>query len=430
MVSAFKIVFKVILEVVGDYWWIIIPIVLFFIFKELWLYYIRVKFIGSLKWVLLEIKIPKEVQKTPKAMEQIFAGLLGIDKTPNFVEKWFKGKMNGWFSLEIIGKGGEIHFLIRTLEKYRNLVEAQVYAQYPDSEIAEVEDYVAALPSKIPSENYDAWGTELILAKDDAYPIRTYPYFFEEAKEEERIDPLASLSEILSNITPNEHIWIQVLVSPANEEWKEKGEKLVEKLIGRKVEFSKKGLILEEAHGWFEALKDGLYDLFSSPSKVEQDYRKPQERPLESLMLYLSPGQREVISAIENNIAKLGFNTLIRFVYWSRADAFIGSNKAAVIGAFKQFNTLNLNGFKPNNKTKTYINYFFKKRREFYRKVKILNNYKRRYFPHWRFFRRGFVLNIEELASIYHIPGKIVEAPTMPRIEAKKGSPPSGLPTE
>ena len=427
MVSAFKTA----LNIVTEYWWIIAPVALFFIFRELWLDYVRTKYIDSLKWTILEVKIPKEVQKTPKAMEQIFAGLLGIDKTPNFVEKWFKGELNGWFSLEIIGKGGKIHFLIRTMEKYRNLVEAQVYAQYPDSEIVEVEDYTADLPSKIPSKDYDAWGTELILTKEDAYPIRTYPYFFEEAKEEERIDPLASLSEILSNITPEEHIWIQVLISPANEKWKEKGEKLVEKLIGKKVSRTKQGIILEEAHGWLDAARETLHDFFfGSVKKAEERGRRSEDRSLESLMLYLSPGQRDVVSAIEKNIAKLGFNTLIRFVHWGRTDMFTGSNKVAVIGAFKQFNTLNLNGFKPNNRTKTYINYFFKKRREFYRKVKILNNYKRRYFPHRGFSRRGFVLNIEELASIYHIPGKIVEAPTMPRIEAKKGGPPSGLPIE
>ena len=430
MDSAFKIVFKVVLEVVGDYWWIIIPIVLFFIFKELWLYYIRVKYIGSLKWVLLEIKIPKEVQKTPKAMEQIFAGLYRLQGDPNLVEKWIDGEVLNWFSFEMIGRGGKVHFLIRMPEKFRNAVEALVYAQYPDAEITEVEDYVTTLPSKIPSENYNVWGTELILSKDDVYPIRTYPYFFEEGKEEERVDPLSPLSELLSSLKTDEHIWLQVLIRRAGDEWREKGERLVEKLIGRKVESGKKGLVLGEAHSWFEALKDGLYDLFSSSSKAEVTYRKPEEKSLESLMFYLSPGQREVVSAIENNIAKLGFQTIIRYVYWAKSDIFSKVNAVAVAGTFNQFSTLNLNGIKQNSKTKSSVKYFFKKRRIFYRKVRILKNYKKRHFPQKRFSKRGFVFNTEELATIYHIPGKIVEAPTMPRIEAKKGGPPSGLPTE
>lgn len=430
MVDAFKIAFETALKIIMEYWWIIAPVALFFIFRELWLDHVRNKYINSLEWILLEIKIPKEVQKTPKAMEQVFAGLHGTEGSPNFVEKWFDGEVPDWFSLEIISKGGRVHFLIRTLKKFRNLVEAQVYAQYPDAEITEVEDYTTSLPSKIPSKDYNIWGTELILTKKDAYPIRTYPYFFEEAKEEERVDPLASLSEVLSNLTPEEHIWIQVIVSPVGEDWKEEGEKLVEKLIGRNVKTTKKGMVVEEAHSWLEAGKETLHDLFFGASKAEGAFRKPEGKSLESLMLHLSPGQREAVSAVERNISKLGFNTLIRFIYWAKSDIFSKANKAAVIGAFKQFNTLDLNGFKSNGKISPGIDYFFKKRRECYRKVKILNNYKKRYLPLRTFSKRGFVFNTEELATIYHIPGKIVGAPAMPRIEAKKGGPPSGLPIE
>lgn len=426
MTEAFKLALKIFLE----YWWAITPVALFFILRGLWLDYVQTKYLNSLKWTLLEIKIPKEVVKTPKAMEQVFAGLHGTEGEPNFVEKWFKGEVPDWFSLEVIGKGGNVHFLIRTPEDYRNLIEAQIYAQYPDAEITETEDYITILPKKIPSNDYDIWGTELILSKEDGYPIRTYPYFFEEAKEEERIDPLASLSEILSSLRPDEHIWIQILVSATGDKWKEDGEKLVEKLIGKKVKAAKGGLILEEAHGWLDALRETLSDLFFGPGKTKETFRKKEERSIENLMLYLTPGQREVVSAIEKNIAKLGFKTLIRFIYWAKSDIFSSANKAAVLGAFKQFNTQNLNGFTKNSKISPSIDYWFVKRREFYRKLRVLGNYKKRRFPHRGFSKRGFVLNTEELATIYHIPGKIVEAPTMPRIEAKKGGPPSGLPIE
>jgi hypothetical protein len=40
------------------------------------------------------------------------------------------------------------------------------------------------------------------------------------------------------------------------------------------------------------------------------------------------------------------------------------------------------------------------------------------------------ILNTEELATIYHFPTKMVEAPMVHRIEAKKGEPPAGLPVE
>ncbi len=428
MSDAFKLVLKTFLE----YWWVITPIALFFILRDLWLSYVRIKYLNSIKWTLLEIKIPKEVPKTPKAMEQIFAGLHGTEGNLNFVEKWFKGELPDCFSLEMIGQGGRVRFLIRTPDNYRNLIEAQIYAQYPDAEIMDVEDYITTLPKKIPSNDYEIWGTELILTKEDAYPIKTYPYFFEEAKEEERIDPLAPLSEILSSLKSDEHIWVQILISATGDEWKDKGEKLVEKLIGKKVKRTKGGMILEEFSGWAEALRSGLNDLISSPSKTPGKTpgapKKKEEKSIENLMLYLTPGQREVVSAIEKNISKLGFKTLIRFIYWAKSDIYSKANRAAVIGAFKQFNTQNLNGFKKNSKISPNVNYWFVKRREFSRKIRVLGNYKKRYFPLKRFSKRGFVFNTEELATIYHIPGKIVEAPTMPRIEAKKGGPPSGLP--
>jgi len=427
MAETFKLALKLILE----YWWIITPVALFFILRNLWLSYLQTKYLNSLKWVFLEIKIPKEVPKTPKAMEQTFAGLHAAQDFITFTDKWFKGEVPGWFSLEIIGQGGKVKFFIRTVEKFRNLVEAQIYAQYPGAEISEAEDYSLAIPAKIPSEDYDLWGTELILSKEDAYPIRTFPYFFEEAKEEERIDPIASLAEGLSSLSPDEYIWVQILISPVGDKWKEKGDKLVEKLIGKKVERTKGGLILEEAHSWFQALLSGLGDLFFASSEefsVKKSVKK-EERKVENLILYLTPGQREVVSEVEKNISKLGFRTLIRFIYWAKSDVFSSANRALVIGAFKQFNTQNLNGFTVNLKTIPPKSGLFVKRRKFNKKLRLLNNYRKRHFLH-NLPKRGFILNTEELATIYHIPGKIVEAPTMPRIEAKKGGPPASLPIE
>jgi hypothetical protein len=42
-----------------------------------------------------------------------------------------------------------------------------------------------------------------------------------------------------------------------------------------------------------------------------------------------------------------------------------------------------------------------------------------------------FILNVEELASLYHFPGRMVTgAPSMSRVEAKRSEAPSDLPVE
>ena len=74
-------------------WWIYIPLILFLLAKGLWLKSARQKFIEKMDWVLLEVKPPAEIKKTPRAMEQFFAGLHGCQRTPNWKEKNLKGNL-------------------------------------------------------------------------------------------------------------------------------------------------------------------------------------------------------------------------------------------------------------------------------------------------------------------------------------------------
>lgn len=407
-----------IIKIFLSYWWIYSPIVLFLIFKDFWMLYIRVRTIKAINWVLLEIRIPKENLKTPKAMEQVFAGLSGIKSGGNFVEKYWEGKVQQWMSLEIVGKNGEIFFFVRTPAGFRNLVEANIYSQYPDAEIKETQDYVFDLPEDIPNKDYNMWGTEFILIKPDAYPIRTY-VSFEEQVEEKRLDPLSTLAEVLNKLKDGEHIWIQILIKPAGDEWKKKADELVSKLIGRKTS-KKEGPMWKVAIWIGEFLRDvviGLHHIPESSSSLEKKDEKT------TMMQHLSPGEKEIVTAIEMNATKIGMDTTIRFLYIGRSDIFSRANVSAIIGTFKLFNTLNLNGFRPNGTVSTSVDYFFKKWREYYKKRMILAAYKLRMFS-----GSPFVLNIEELATIYHYPTYIIEAPTVRRVEAKKGEPPIGLP--
>jgi hypothetical protein len=52
-----------------------------------------------------------------------------------------------------------------------------------------------------------------------------------------------------------------------------------------------------------------------------------------------------------------------------------------------------------------------------------LSGFVKAYFHH-----HTFVLNVEELASMWHFPGQILKVPTLERIESKEASPPTNLP--
>lgn len=387
------------------------------LFIELWTGYLKNKALKKINWLLLEVKIPRDIQKTPKAMEQVFAGLHGILTGIKFLDKYWKGKVQEWFSFEIAGIDGTVYFFIRTPEQFRNLVEAQIHAQYPDAEILEVLDYAAPLSGKIPSKTSDIGGVELVLDKDDFYPIRTYPSF-EEKEEERQVDPMAPFLEILSKLKSGENIFIQYLIKPTAEKgWKEKGIGTVNKLVGKKIE--KKKSWIENIYG---GIGEFVINLFFAVA-VYPEWEAAKKEESKASAANLSPGEKTAVEAIENKMSKLAFRAGIRFAYIARNDIFNRANMAAINGAFKQFNTVNMNAFKSNGDAGTSADQPFKKRREYLKKSEFISRYVKRKWP-----KKDFILNIEELATIYHYPVIVVQAPTLRRVDAKKAEPPVSLP--
>ncbi|MBI3420443.1 MAG: hypothetical protein HY006_00075, partial [Candidatus Sungbacteria bacterium] len=116
-----------------DLWWFWLFLFLFVAARSLWLAYIREHYQRSTKWVLLELKIPREVRKAPRAMEQVFMSIHTVRNSPNNIkEKWWDGEVTLWCSCEVVSFGGDIHFYLRVPERNRNIIEASLYSQYQD----------------------------------------------------------------------------------------------------------------------------------------------------------------------------------------------------------------------------------------------------------------------------------------------------------
>ena len=417
-----------------EWWWVLPPILLYRPFLFLWLWWRREECAKKKKPVLLNIKIPKEVAKPLRAMEQVFSSFWGnVYSPPDWWKKWIDGETLPSFSLEIVGIGGEgTHFYIRALDTDRNPIESAIYSQYPDAEISEVQDYTKNVPQNIPNKNWDMWGCDFQLLKDDVYPIKTYSKFFEPmgeriAKEEKRIDPLNTLLEGMAKLSPGEQLWVQIIAIPiGNKEnnYVDRGKAVINKLLRRPEKPATKPIIQE-------AIEIMLTGKPAGASKEASKEAIPPEMKLTS-------GERDVVTAIENKISKYGFASNIRFIYLAKKDVFFKPQIKLGFAFFSQFGTADLNGTRPRKETSCTIpkNWFLPKnlflnRRTYLRKRKMFRNYVKRVpalFP-----RPGgtYVLDSEELATLYHFPGRAVApSPTISRVEIKRGEAPRGLPTE
>lgn len=413
-------------RILKNWWWIVLPFIFLKPFLFLWLWWRQERWKKKIKEILLEIKLPEEILKPIRAMETVCSSLWQIYDPSSWKEKWFEGKKLLDVSFEIASIGGVPHFYIRIPEIVRNLIETSIYAQYPEVEISEVEDYTKNVPQNIPNKEWDFWGCDMMPMKEEAYPLRTYTEFEteREAKEEKRVDPMANLLESLGRLKPGEQIWIQIIakpLTPKEDNWVKRGEKIVEKLMGRKPSPLLESFLPYAVKGTGRVLVAG--------QPLEE--KKPEEEKLELGALRLSPGEVEVIKAIQRKISKYGFESNIRFLYLGNKDVFFKPNLRLALGFFNEFNTQNLNTIKPWGKTKTKIQYFLIQRRVYLRKRRIFRMYVNRRSPLHP--RKGgtFILNVEELASIYHFPSRLVApAPSVPRIPAKRGEAPPELPTE
>lgn len=432
MTDIYAIIFNIlrgigenVLNVLNYVWWLVLPLILFFVLWNMRLEYLKDKYIKGIKWKTLELRIPRENLKTPKAMEQVFASVHSIHSGKiKGVDKYLKGKVAPWMSFEIVGRGGGIYFYIRLPEDYKNMVESAIFSQYSAAEINDVDDYINDYPETLPNDVYQIWGTDYILANDDPYPVKTYQ-FFEEKEEEKRIDPLSAIAEVMSKLKSDETILIQYLVRSTDESrdaFKNKGKEIISKIMGRDKKEEKKKSVGGELYSF---IKNLVMAPVEHPAWGKDEKREDTKRGAD-----LTSGEKDIIKAIENKISKLSFETLIRFIYIDKKDAFTRLNISAVSGAFKQFNTENMNALKPNSDVTTskggwFAEFFgsYKKRVEYERKIKLYKNYRYRIMA-----PKTSMFSIEELATMYHVPTVGVMAPKLRRLEAKKGEPPAELP--
>lgn len=350
----------------------------------------REHWVGSVDTILLRIEVPKDNEKKELSAEQMFASLHGILRPK--AELTREGSLQEHISFEIVARGNTIQFYVWTPRHLKDFVESQIYAQYPSVQITEgAEDY-----SQEAIGERKIYGTELSLTKSEVLPIKTFASF--------EVDPLAGITGVLAKLEESgEEVWIQILARPIDDAWQDRGKRYIDHI--------KAG---GSGGDWPTRIANAVLNI---PHYVITNFIQALAKPPESAIKpgaaakpEVSTGTQTIIKAVEEKITKLGYGVKIRIVYLGNDEAAAKQRIQAIVGGFKQFNTTNLNGFAS---TKTYNSHEF------------VEDYQARFF-----FDHGYILNIEELASLYHLPHKSVETPNMVWTTSKTSEPPSNLPFE
>lgn len=373
------------------------------------------------KNVLLAIDIPALNVQTPKAVEQMFSQLAGAFHEPDLKDRLKDGYKQRWFSFEIISIEGYIQFLVWTEEAFRDLVEASVYAQYPDATVVEVEDYVNSVPDKYPNPETDVWISDFGLAENDAYPIRSYREF-EHAISKDTVlkDPMGTFLESFSRLGPGEQMWFQILVEPISNHWKEEAIHKIKEVIGEKPHAADDHLgdkFTRASMKFLERVGDEVFNREAG----EADGHDAHDGPPNQLQ-YMTPGMSKLVEAMELKMAKMGLKTKIRGAYLAPKTIFNprrGIN--AMVGALNQYNIPSANSIVP-----TYGGTGNSKKSQKKKNV-LIKAYKKRKMSAGG---KTCVLNIEELATIWHFPMSHVKTPNVQKSASKQAEPPMGLPLE
>lgn len=391
-------------------WWLApvwLPIILGSVLFRMWLSYKRLDYVRKQGSMLLELKVPMEVNKSPRAMEMFLTSLYQSGSASIF-ETVLGGKVRPWFSLEMVSIEGVVRFFIWTPPKFKKLIEAQLYAQYPGIEIRESSDYTKELDI---GGGISMWGTYFKLTKPDPYPIKTYVDFGldKDPKEEYKIDPIVPIMEYLGSMRQGEQVWIQILIQAHRKE------KFADARMRTKPD-------------WSVATRKEIDKI--RKSVAVKSAGGPDVPPS---FFNLSPGQTDTIKALERSLDKFPFEVSIRGIYLSKEGAFDPVSITGLIGAWRQFSSNgDLNGFKLGWFTDFDYPWqdFMRVRRNAAEK-QMLKAYRLRSFfqPPFRYFKgKPFILNTEELATLFHFPGGVAQTPTFDRVVSRKAEAPSNLP--
>ena len=350
---------------------------------------------GGLEMVLFLVTMPKNPPKKEgeeikeqkimiAQMEQIFANFLYLKKPKIF-------QVPPCCAFEIASQIGssDISFYVAVPKYLESVFEKYVQGVYPNAVVDKVpQDYTIFEPQGATAAAY------LRLSESSLFPISTYQSL--------ETDPLALVTNNLSKISANEGGAVQVLIRPLSKlNLRKKGEKALKKIREGKpvrdaVIQAYQGPIMEEFENMWKAL-------------FGKDLKKKEEEL--GLRDKEQSFDQKGYDAIQSKIQKQPFEVNIRVVASAESEGRAEEILNHLTSAFSQFSLSATNSLE--------VKEVYKKELQ-----KLAYDFSFRNFN----AKQSNILNLEELASIYHFPTHYIETPYIKAAKSITAAPPSDLP--
>jgi len=352
---------------------------------------------GAFEKIILLVTLPKitpeekgapeetlqSIQEDIGVAETFFSAIGGMKAQKGF-KAWLMGRQDE-ISFEIVAQDGLIHFYVAVPRYLREYLEQQLHAQYPDAQVEETEDYNIFTPRGV------ILGSYLIFSRDNYFPIKTYRKL--------ETEPLNALTNALSRVEEGDGASIQFLVRSARPGWRKKGLSIASQMQqGKKMSEIGGGALKGLGKTVAETVKTSPKTPAGAPQPVEQ-YR-------------LSSMEEEMVRGLEEKASKAGLSVNVRVMVSAanvpKAQMYLNN----ILNSFSQYNI-----YQFGNSFKKYIPTTRKR---------LIRDFIYRGFND----KRKIVLNTEEMASLFHLPGPWVDTPNIRWMEARKAPPPVNLPKE
>ena len=324
----------------------------------------------------------QQLQEEIAKAETIFSSIGGL-KAQKGIGAWLLGR-DDQFSFEIVAHREQIAFYVVPPEGMVRYMEQQIHAHYPEASVEEVKDYNIFHPKGGTLASY------IRTKRHFVFPVKTYNKM--------ETDPMNSIVNVMSKLEKSEGMVVQVAVRSAHPRWHSQAAQVTREIT--------------QGKSPSEALRSNKLSKFFSFFGEVIKAAQPDAQQQNSEPRQLSNMEQEMVKEMEEKNHKAGLDVNLRVVVSTKDKGKARMYLNNIENAFGQYNY-----YEYGNSVRTKMPS---------RQQSLIDDFIYRRFSD----KQSFVLNTEELASIYHFPIKGTDIPNILWLDAKHAPAPTNIPQE